>query len=1509
MSIFNKPSALFCVTASLVLAAGLSTPAYAQLAVAQTPLSISAGQSAPPLNMLVMGRDHKLYYEAYNDASDINGDGVIDIGYKPEIDYYGYFNNHACYEYTGSTGSATSQAAADGHFVPRSAATDKKCSGRWSGDYLNYLATSRMDALRRVFYGGYRSVDSTSETILEAAFIPQDGHAWGKAYDPTIDDYRISDYTPLSNPSNGRRHVFAVTTMGRASAGNRTQLRVLQNTSWDVWDWVSRQSSDGQGNAKCGTLNFSARNGASGIHNCIDSDRGTIVGYNVRVKACTGVADAYREDACKSYPNNGTAIYKPTGLLHDFGESEKMFFGLLTGSHQRNIAGGIVRRNISSFAQEVNAQTGQFRSDVEGIVTSINRLSLIDYESMEGSNYYYTGCNYNTQYKPRPMDYPGLNPSDCAMWGNPIAEMMFETLRYFSGATAAHATYDYGSGASKDATHNLPKPAWTPPYEPRLADGTGGGGYLHCAKPVMTVISDINPSFDYKLPGSRFQSIAADAPQLTGFNVSTETDAVGSAEGIHGRSYFIGQSNAGNANDAPSPKQINSLSYARGLSPEEPSKRGTYYASGVARYGALNSIAGNADGRNPVMTYSVALASPLPEIRIPIPGTTPVRYATVVPFAKSVRSNFNPPINPSIFTPTNPLVDYYIDTIANTGAADTDMTVNGGRPYAEFRINFEDMEVGSDWDMDTIVKYTVAVQQDNTLKVDLSTDFKAGSTVQHHGYVITGTTKDGTYMVVDDTQNAGVFYDLNTPAGRDPGYCIGRVNDNQCKGLPKTSSRTFTLSAAGSEGDFLRDPLWYAAKYGRPPSFAWDEDGDGEPDNYFLVTNAGTLKEQLEKAFSQIIADTQNSGGVAASGARVTEGFMAYVPSFKATDWTGDLLAHKLDPATGALLPALWSVKDRLAVPSDAAVRTQTGRKVYYIDPAANAGARQKDFTRTGLGGTAMAATRLGLPSATPVATVDNLINYLRGDHSLEQRMGGTLRDRSSRIGDIFSQPVVLDKASYGYVNLPVAQGGGYGTGGYAEFVESKETRIPTVFVAANDGFIHAFDGREVGGGGELFAIAPSNVMANMHELASPSYVHRYFVNGSPTLGDAYLGGSWKTVLVGATGAGGRSVYALDVTNPAATGDKVLWEFTDPDLGLTIGNPKIALLNDGTWVAIFGNGYNSDNNQAFLFVVNLQTGALVRKISTNTEGTADKPNGMSTPAIIDLQGDGKTDIVYAGDYYGNLWKFDLSVATPSAQKLFTATDSGANPQRQPITGGVTASIHPVDGQLVFFGTGSYFLNGDNAAPAAGDQIQSFYGIWDQGGATVLRNQLVEQTFSAAPGGGRTTSQHALDWASHKGWFIDLQVGTAVDGERFIGQPTVALGRVFFTTYVSEGDECEPGGYNWINSLWTTSGAGGFSGTGSSSNRLDDVTGPMVEAINVVTRRSGGDEGSADCDPADEDCTRPNPDGSDADGDGNPDDLGIATPRGCVLSVDLLTAAGMNPLLRLGCGRQSWRQIH
>jgi len=1080
------------LTAVVALFAGqhlASAQGTTESALAQTPLFVSQGY--PPLNMLVMGRDHKMYYEAYNDASDLDGDGVIDVGYKPDkIDYYGYFNNNACYTYDNDM------------FRPVAAATGsrkKQCDGtKWSGDFLNYLTTSRMDAMRRVLYGGTRNVDTDTSTVLQGSYIPRDAHSWGKAYDFARDGtvYRIQDYAPLAKPVDNTRHLFAVTTKGESGDNAIPLLRVLNDSKFQIWEWVSKEQPVAQdkcidngtsceqgassqyemlpasafqdlsiktwkwsgalpvnmadmnarfdgvaGTTACGTGTLSVINttgannnpfaGSNGCTNenyltlitgkvyipsagtyrfAVDGDdsvdftigsttvgwygghannrsqssleshsnsfnfttagwqtfvfrhieataddnwglamqvtrpASAIVDKKIRVEACVGTDAALREETCKPYQNDaGTIVYKPTGLLHDFGENEKMYFGLLTGSYQKNIAGGTLRRNVSKFTSEVNPKTGQFitPADGKGIVANIDGQKAIGFN---GSTY--NNCGWITD---GPISAKS-DPSICAMWGNPMAEMMFETLRYFAGASAAHATYDYGSGSSKDKDLGLSKPEWKPPY----SAAAGGGGYLQCARPVMTVLSDINPSYDSKIPGSRYNSIAANAADLGAFDVSGEVDAIGAAEGIHGKKYFIGQSTSGNADAAPTVKTVDALSWVRGLSPQEPSKEGTYYAAGVSRFAANNFLFGNAKGKNRLMTYSVAIASPLPEIRFPVGDG---RFVTIAPYAKSVTGSG---IDNTKFAPTNQIVDYYVDRIANTGVADKDTTVNGGRPYAEFRINYEDVEQGADHDMDAISRYTVALQADNTVKIDMVSEYAAGGIGQHQGYVISGTTKDGMYLDVRDKDTASVFYALNTPQGRDPGYCMGRSNDSECINLGLTSSRVFTPSASSSSGTFLKDPLWYAAKYGMPGRDPATVKGD--PDNYFLVTNATTLKAQMTKAFNDIV---QNTNSVTAVSVDVPEGTIAagadlYRTRFEAEGWVGDVIRERLtDSATGLNYVRRWSAADMLS-------NRGSARKIYYAG-AGVATPTLREFTYTVINGqTADAAWKTYSTSIRP---------------------------------------------------------------------------------------------------------------------------------------------------------------------------------------------------------------------------------------------------------------------------------------------------------------------------------------------------------------------------------------------------------------------------------------------------------------------------------------------------------------------------------------------------------------
>ena len=170
----NKRLINKAITTAVVFCMSTQTTVAALLNLPQVPLY--AATATPPKVMLTISKDQQLFKKAYNDYSDLDGDGQLETTYKHAIDYYGYFDSSKCYSYN----------VASNRFEPVSVTADKYCAGQWSGNFLNWVAMSRMDAVRKLLYGGTRSTDQTNptgaspnaETVLERAYIPTDAHAW-----------------------------------------------------------------------------------------------------------------------------------------------------------------------------------------------------------------------------------------------------------------------------------------------------------------------------------------------------------------------------------------------------------------------------------------------------------------------------------------------------------------------------------------------------------------------------------------------------------------------------------------------------------------------------------------------------------------------------------------------------------------------------------------------------------------------------------------------------------------------------------------------------------------------------------------------------------------------------------------------------------------------------------------------------------------------------------------------------------------------------------------------------------------------------------------------------------------------------------------------------------------------------------------------------------------------------------------------------------------------------------
>ncbi|MHB9799445.1 pilus assembly protein [Pseudomonas sp. MT3] len=1266
------------------------------IAPAQTPLFVSP--SMPPLNLLVVGLDQSLFLPANPDAVDIQGNGVPAFHYDPTTAHDGYFDSGKCYRY----------AAAEQLFMPVAFTGDKTCrtrSGRWSGDFLNYLTASRIDTLRAILYGGYRSTDTEEETVLERASIPRNALAWGREYAGTADaGFDLADYTPFSAPAGMNRTLFANTP---------AYLSVLPDVAnLHVWDWL--RPSDGDERVE-------------GV---------TPVDVVVRVRVCV---PGLLESNCKQYPNKR---YKPTGLLQAYGEDNQMYFGLMAGSGTRDLRGGVLRKAIGSFADEVDADTGIFATkgtDRPAIIASLDGLPA-QLSALCGAT----------------------NGLACRTGANPLGAVMFDALRYFSGA---------GSPASVD------RPAmegevsnWRDPYASDFA--------YRCSKPLLTVVSEASPSYDSQLPGSPFGPSGQASGTLAKLDVSALGTTLWDHElGSGAKRISIGEVSGGATDAAPTAKLASSFGSIRGL-PEEPAREGTYNAAAVAYYGNLQPI--TTTGLS-VRTFAVALSTPSSSIRIPVGDGT----AILIPFARVVSPDKPPaPAQMSAF---------FVQSMHNMPGQKVAAEVNGGRPEIVLRVAFE----GDDGDASLL--YSTRVNADNTLSVTLKTLRAGGGAVLHLGYAMAGTTRDGLYLEVTN-ESAGTLSDpFDTPSGRWAGEC--RMSGSTCPPLEPTSSvRTF-IPTGNNPVTPLHDPLWYAAKWGGfdaqrsplPVDGDWDSHKPGTPDSYFQVTDAAHLRTQLSRGFSPILQRQMSiAAPIALQQALGGDGFELYTTQLEVATWGGDLL-KRVAPRAGSSAAALlaWKASDRLPRWSE--------RRILMANAS---GTGLQDFTFENLAGRSFAGVGLQDHLDAP------RVNFLKGDTRHEDRY----RKRTTLIGDIVnSAPVLGSKAR---LLAGVAEGLDGGNGEYRAFAAAQARQDDQVYVGANDGMLHAFNARS---GEETFAYIPTPVIPYLHLLADRRYAsepgrHRYYVDGSPAVADVYFSGAWHRVLIGTLGAGGRGVFALDISDPDAT--SLLWEFTaqdDPELGYVLSAPVIARLHSGQWAVLLGNGYGGDDGKASLFLLDVANGRLLTKLTT-AEGGA---NGLSAVNAADVNGDGIADYAYAGDLLGNLWRFDLldsaAVDGPTAavstsrfvvafgnQPLYHATVSASDPTAQAISAAPAFMRHPSgQGLMVYFGTGRYFTVSDKASRT----LQSIYGIWDPQAAGktaemtrhLTRADLRVQAFeSESPTGTRQVSQGTIDWTRDSGWVLDLEVGDRLRGERVITAPRVRGNLLQVVTVTPNADPCSPG---------------------------------------------------------------------------------------------------------------------
>jgi len=870
-----------------------------------------AAPKVAPLIMLVMSRDEQLFNKAYPDYTDLDNDGTVDTTYKNTFDYYGYFDPNLCYTHANGTFSATGTATA--HACSASL-------GPWSGNFLNWVSMSRLDIIRWVLYGGTRSTDTATSTVLERAEIPDDLHAWAKVY--TGSD--IGSYTPFTsattfcNVSNGKTGAWTTPTTTTSGITPAPVIRVASG-QWPDWATTAKLQCQWNGAGE-GDSNRPAKGNGNRD-------------YTARVTVCKQDGSP-TEAFCVT---TGTSL-KPEGLLQKYSKNDNNSnakrFGLITNGWVTPRKGGQLRRNIGKLAYNDTTVAGCATGDefsnadgtfcykagintTEGIVITLDRLQIVGWTGADYGTSGTTGCYSpsKTAWGARSY-YIQATPTMCPDFGNPLASMYADALRYIIG----------DSGPSQTGDTTLPTPAWVDPY------GTDSGATKPrnqpCASCQIIVISSGLNSFDSEnVPSVENMSSAA-----------TYTNKVQSLEGITGNYLLSTYYNTSTLTGAPTngtltsvgnfsdisictPAAIGNMSTLVGVCLGTPGQGGSYFIAGLS-YGAWTTLIrtdGKVDSSFRVKTWGISLSDNLPSFNIPVGS----KNISVSPTCRA------DPAGVGTYS------SCYIGSVslgarqnlnANTtyGLVPTAAYQNVG----SFYFVWEDSQYGSDHDQDAtnVISYCVgssclmpstvkaggvaicdpiviagvasggtsggACNSNGTLKSTPTATtlimrnqwlgYSSGG--MYIGYQLAGTTADG----VTEFNNSGVTFGCNNLA------------DSICNSNPQVN--VFTASSDPSVSA-LQTPLWYAAKYSQfagtsPAPLA----AGADPINYFYARNAGKLKDALDKVLQSITAssgnDTGNAGLADSSNDFVGNGLayqVKYYSVFDGVAWTGSLRSFWTD--------------------------------------------------------------------------------------------------------------------------------------------------------------------------------------------------------------------------------------------------------------------------------------------------------------------------------------------------------------------------------------------------------------------------------------------------------------------------------------------------------------------------------------------------------------------------------------------------------------------------------------
>ena len=664
-------------------------------------------------------------------------------------------------------------------------------------------------------------------------------------------------------------------------------------------------------------------------------------------------------------------------------------------------------------------------------------------------------------------------------------------------------------------------------------------------------------------------------------------------------------------------------------------------------------------------------------------------------------------------------------------------------------------------------------------------------------------------------------------------------------------------------------------------------DGSPRPNNYFTAGAPDQMIAGLNSAFADMAARIRAyTTSFSTTLPQVSQtGNGSYSTQYDSQTWTGEVTASVLNFNTASgdpelVTPPAWIFSDEIAAQL-AGAGWNTGRRMATWNPTTRLGVAFRSSAASG-GSTVTAAQLAALD--TPYTTGNdsvNYLNYLRGDrtHEIGSTASGSTnayRVRPKLIGDIEgSKAVPIGPPNYPFKDAK-------GNLGYEAFKSTWATRRTVVYVGSNDGALHAINGAlqktnasgnaletDPNAGREMFAYVPNALFQGPNNtpgtdglaaLGRNPFIHKYFVNASPVTFDVDFwrtwnvgtnswqsstgSPDWRTILVGGLGKGGKTYYALDITDPVTMSlnetnlaSKVLWEFTDPTMGYTYGDPLIIKTKRFGWVVVLVSGYNNSDGYGYIYFVNPRTGDLLDRVRTPSPSTAlTQINGY----VNDYE-ENYTDALYAVDLDGVIWRLDITNETgayPGLQVFARLTDDLSNPQ--PITAKPIVEWHPRDERrYVMAGTGKLLHTTDIAST----QEQTYYGITDGTGEfggflplppSPITKSNLQQVIDPLVG-------VEVNHLTRRGWYHNLGAAAGGQAYRVVFRPSSFYGSAtFVATALDASNVCSPSGSSKIYSVDFSTGrsllrllsSGSSSSSGGSTTTSTAV--PFIETGTNVT---------------------------------------------------------------------------